>query len=61
MYVPPNAPVNVGQPIRLSAGSFNRPEFAGLGDKPLDATIVRVDRTKLPHGGQISVGVKFAV
>ena len=59
MHVPPNVPVRVGQPIRLSMGSVNRPEFSDLGEKPIDATIVRVGRSDLLAHGHLAVGVKF--
>jgi len=60
MYVPATTPVQPGQPIRLSMGSIDRPEFSGLGDGPIDATIVRVDRMPLLSKGHIAVGVRFA-
>ena len=59
MYVPANVPVQPGQPIRLTAGSVNRPEFSGLSERPLEATIVRVDRAGLLNGAQVGVGVRF--
>ena len=59
MYVPAATPVQPGQPIRLTIGG-GRPEFAVSGDKPVDATIVRVDRHKLLSMGHIAVGVRFA-
>ena len=59
MFVPPNVPVRVGQFLRLSVGSVNRPEFAGLSEQPVDATVVRVDRGQLVPGGQIGIGVRF--
>ena len=59
MFVPPNVPVRVGQPIRLSVGSVNRPEFAGMSERPVDATIVRVERGRLVGGGQVGIGVRF--
>ena len=62
MYVPPNTPVQVGHPIRLSAASVSRPEFAGLGGgKPVDGTITRVDRGQYLSNGQLGVAVRFAV
>lgn len=61
MYVPAATPVQPGQPIRLTIGGGGRPEFAVPSDKPVDATIVRVDRHKLLSMGHIAVGVKFAL
>ena len=60
MYVPASVPVVPGQPIRLTIGSHSRPELAGLSDRPLDATIVRVDRGKMLSFGHLPVGVRFA-
>jgi len=60
MYVPAKLPVQPGQPIRLTVGTVSRPEFSALSEKPLDATIVRVDRHKLLSMGHIAVGVRFA-
>ena len=60
MYVPAATPVQPGQPIRLTVGGVNRPEFSVLSEKPLDATIVRVDRSTLLSDGHIAVGVRFA-
>jgi len=59
MYVPVSAPVQPGQAIRLAVGSVSRPEFAGLSETPLDATIVRVDRHSILSSGQLAVGVRF--
>ena len=60
MHVPAAAPVQSGQPVRLSMGGVDRPEFAGLGGKPLDGTIVRVNRQTLIEKGHLAVGVRFA-
>lgn len=59
MYVPVATPVKVGQPLRLSVGSVNRPEFAGLSEKPVPGAIVRVDRHCLLEEGYVAVGVRF--
>lgn len=61
MYVPAATPVQPGHPIRLTLGFVGRPEFAGLGDGPVDATIVRVDRDALLTSGHLAVGVRFAM
>ena len=60
MYVPASAPVAPGHPIRLTIGSRNRPELAGLSSRPLDATVVRVDRQRMLSHGMLPVGVRFA-
>ncbi|MCD4699669.1 MAG: PilZ domain-containing protein [Phycisphaerae bacterium] len=60
MYVPVGTPVSPGQPIHVTLGSHNRPEFAGLSEQPVDGTIVRVDRKKMLDIGHIPVGVRFA-
>ena len=59
MYVPVVTPVQPGQAIRLAVGSVSRPEFAGLSETPLDATVVRVDRHAILSSGQLAVGVRF--
>lgn len=59
MYIPPNTPVQPGHVVRITVGGVNRPEFSGLSEKPLAATIVRVDRTGLIEKGHLAVGVKF--
>jgi c-di-GMP-binding flagellar brake protein YcgR len=59
MYVPAAAPVQPGQPIRLTIGSLNRPEFARLSERPIGATIIRVDRQSLLKSGHLAVGVRF--
>jgi len=60
MYVPAATPVQPGQPIRLAMGGASRPEFSRLDGRPLDATIVRVDRGALLSEGHLAVGVRFA-
>lgn len=61
MYVPAASPVQPGHPIRLTVGSVSRPEFSRLSERPLDATIVRVDRDELLASGYLAVGVRFAM
>jgi hypothetical protein len=60
MYVPAQTPVQPGHPVRVCVGGINRPEFAPLGQTPVDATVVRVDRQKLLREGQLAVGIRFA-
>jgi len=60
MYVPMAVPVQPGQPVRLTVGGARRPEFAGLSEQPVDATVVRVDRASLLTSGHLAVGVRFA-
>ena len=60
MYVPATTPLQPGHSIRLSLASVNRPEFANLGDSPVEATIVRVDRQALLQAGHLAVGLRFA-
>jgi len=60
VYVPATAPVAPGQPIRLQLGVHNRPEFAGLTDRPVDATVVRVDRQRMLKAGHLPVGAQFS-
>ena len=59
MYVPPAAPVQPGQAVRLALSGITEPALAALGGKPLDATIVRVDRQCLTQKGQLAISVKF--
>lgn len=59
MHVPASVPVTPGQPVRLTIGSHNRPEAAGLSDRPIDGTIVRVDRRGMLDVGHLPVGVRF--
>ena len=60
MYVPVTTPVKVGQPIRLDMAAVGRPDFRDLGERPVDGTIVRVNRHSLLAIGQVAVGVRFA-
>ena len=59
MYVPVGTPVAPGQAIRLQLGSHSRPELAGVGAGPIEATVVRVDRQKVLSLGYLPVGVRF--
>jgi hypothetical protein len=59
MYIPAATPVRPGQLVQLTLSGVTEPALAGLGDKPLRATIVRVDRRDMPSTGQLAVGVKF--
>lgn len=59
MYVPATTPVRVGQTIRVDVGGIP-PQFADLGQGPVEATIVRVDRGKFASKGQVAIGVRFA-
>jgi len=59
MYLPASVPVARGQGIRLTIGSHGRPELAELSNRPLAATVVRVDRRRLLELGHLPVGVRF--
>jgi len=59
MYTPPTAPVRLGDSIEVALGSPNRPEFAVLGEPPMDAAIVRIDRSALLTNGRLAVSVRF--
>ena len=59
MCVPATAPVSSGQPLRVYMGGTRCPELVGMGDKPISATIVRVDRSGLITTGQLTIGVRF--
>jgi c-di-GMP-binding flagellar brake protein YcgR len=60
VYVPAGTPVAPGQPVQLRLGTHKRPEFALLSNRPLDGTIVRVDRNKMMSVGHLPVGVRFS-
>lgn len=60
MYIPATSPIQAGQAIRLSVGRISRPEFADLGEGPVDATVVRVDRHSLLTLGHVAVALKFS-
>ena len=59
IYVPATAPVQAGDPVRVTLGGVRSPEFAFLGGRPLDASIVRVNRRTLLEYGHIAVGLRF--
>lgn len=59
LYMPATTPVQPGHAVRLALGAVPRPEFAALGDGPVEATIVRVDRQKLLSLGHLAVGLRF--
>jgi len=59
MYVPAATPVQPGHPVRLQMGAVSRPEFAGLADKPISATVVRVDRRSILSSGHLAIGLRF--
>ncbi len=59
MYVQPTTPIKPGDITRVALGSAGRPEYASFGQRPVDATVVRVDRNSLLTLGHIPVGVKF--
>jgi PilZ domain len=61
LFVPPGAPVQAGHPIRLNAGSVNRPELGLVGENPVSGTITRVDRAGLVPEGHLAVGVRFSI
>ncbi len=59
MYVPATVPVHPGQTLRVNMGTLPAPELGSMPDRPMDATIVRVDRNALLSTGHIAVGVRF--
>ena len=61
MYLPASVPVARGHAIRVTIGSHARPELAELSNRPLDATVVRVDRRKVVNLGHLPVGIRFAL
>ncbi len=66
MHAPARAPLKPGQVIRLTlsapAGTEEAggpPGLAGLAERPIDATIIRIDRQTLLKEGCLGVGVQF--
>jgi len=59
MYVPASAPVKPGDSICLTLASVSRPEFANMGDGPVEASVVRADRKAMLSIGNIIVGLRF--
>ena len=59
MYVPVSSPVKEGDCLRVTLGSASRPEFAGLGEHPFEAAIVRVERKSILQSGHLAVGIRF--
>ena len=59
MHAPISTPLKVGQQLRLTVPGVERPEFAGLSDRTVDGTVVRVDRDGLVEKGCVAVGVMF--
>ena len=59
MFVPARTPVKAGDSLQVRVGAMDRPEFALLSDRPVDASVVRVDRQAFLTRGDVAVGVKF--
>lgn len=59
MFVPATAPLQAGHSIRVTVGSIDRPEFANLGQEPMAATVIRVQRHTLLSLGSVAVGIRF--
>jgi hypothetical protein len=57
MYVPATVPIQAGDAIGLPALTCPKP--LDLGQAPLPATVVRVDRRALLTMGYVAVGVRF--
>ena len=60
MHVPATVPVRVGQPIRMNMAGIPHPELGDLHRNPIDATIVRVDRSSFVATSHLAVGLRFA-
>ena len=58
MSVPATTPVQPGHPICVELGTVPLTKFAGQA-KPVDGTVVRVDRDSFLAGGFLTVGVRF--
>ncbi len=59
MFAPVATPVQPGDYVKVTLGSVGRPEFASLGERPIEASVVRVDRKALLSKGHIVVGMRF--
>ncbi len=65
MLVPPHAPLRAGQRIRFlelpeaKDGPRDEPLALASRDRPLAATVIRVDRSALAATGQVGVAVRF--
>ena len=60
MFVPATTPIQPGHTVRLSLSALPHAEFVKMADQPLDATVVRVDRSDFAQTGHLAVGVRFA-
>ncbi len=59
MYVPASAPLQAGHVLTLAADAGGPAAPAEVPDGHAVATVVRVDRSKLLHLGQLIVGARF--
>jgi hypothetical protein len=59
LYLPVAAPVATGQAVQITLGRHGRAEFASLSDRPIPATVVRVDRGRMTDIGYLPVGLQF--
>ena len=57
MYVPITTPVRTGQAVCVNMGGVGAMSAA---NGPVQATIVRVDRSKMTSSGCLGVGLSFA-
>jgi hypothetical protein len=66
MFVPPQTPLRAGQSLQILELPPLSPEPGGPAAKstplaqPLEAVVIRVDRSQLASAGQIGVAVRFA-
>lgn len=58
MYVPATTPVRAGQAVYVNLAEIGGKLISGKG--PVQATIVRVDRTEMTSKGYLGIGVRFA-
>lgn len=59
MYAPAITPVAAGDSLRVTLAAVDQPELAELGERPLDASVVRVGRDALLTAGHLAVALKF--
>lgn len=60
MLIPASTPVRRGQSVRLQVSDLPVPGIADMAGRPLNATVLRVDRTPLTTDGQIAIAVRFS-
>ena len=58
MYVPATTPVRAGQAVYVNLAGVRGKPMAGA--RPVQGTIVRVDREQMTSKGYLGIGIRFA-